>query len=97
MSFAYGDHPPVLNEINFRAEPGTVTALVGPSYTVGNRTVNKTEYLAELSNSMDRLIALRSKLEGPWQICVKRLDADEDDFATLTHEGSNLSPDWHED
>jgi formylglycine-generating enzyme required for sulfatase activity len=33
--------------------------------------------------------------EGPWQICVQRLDADELDFVQLTHEGSNLLPDWH--
>ena len=33
--------------------------------------------------------------EGPWQICVKGLDGDEDDFVQLTHEGSNLLPDWH--
>jgi formylglycine-generating enzyme required for sulfatase activity len=35
--------------------------------------------------------------EGPWQICVQRLDADELDFVPLTHEGSNLLPDWHAD
>jgi Tol biopolymer transport system component len=33
--------------------------------------------------------------EGPWQICVKRLDGDEDEFVQLTREGSNLLPDWH--
>jgi formylglycine-generating enzyme required for sulfatase activity len=33
--------------------------------------------------------------EGPWQICVQKLDADEPDFVPLTREGSNLSPDWH--
>ena len=33
--------------------------------------------------------------EGPWQICVQRLD--EDEFVTLTKEGSNLLPDWHAD
>ncbi len=33
--------------------------------------------------------------EGPWQICVKRLDGDEEDFVQLTREGSNLLPDWH--
>jgi Tol biopolymer transport system component len=33
--------------------------------------------------------------EGPWQICVKRLDGEEDDFVPLTTEGSNLLPDWH--
>lgn len=33
--------------------------------------------------------------EGPWQICVKRLDGDEDDFVQLTRDGSNLLPDWH--
>jgi hypothetical protein len=32
--------------------------------------------------------------EGPWQLCVKRLDDDED-FVALTKEGSNLLPDWH--
>lgn len=31
--------------------------------------------------------------EGPWQICVQRLD--EEDFVALTKEGSNLLPDWH--
>ena len=35
--------------------------------------------------------------EGPWQICVKRLDGDEDEFVPLTKEGSNLLPDWHAD
>jgi len=33
--------------------------------------------------------------EGPWQICVQKLDADELDFLPLTNEGSNLLPDWH--
>jgi formylglycine-generating enzyme required for sulfatase activity/Tol biopolymer transport system component len=33
--------------------------------------------------------------EGPWQICLKRRDADEDEFVQLTREGSNLLPDWH--
>jgi formylglycine-generating enzyme required for sulfatase activity/Tol biopolymer transport system component len=33
--------------------------------------------------------------EGPWQICLKKLDEDEDEFVTLTSEGSNLLPDWH--
>jgi sulfatase modifying factor 1 len=35
--------------------------------------------------------------DGPWQICVKRLDGDEDEYAPLTREGSNLLPDWHAD
>jgi sulfatase modifying factor 1 len=35
--------------------------------------------------------------EGPWQICVKRLDGDEDEFVQITREGSNLLPDWHAD
>jgi len=35
--------------------------------------------------------------EGPWQICVQRLGGDEDEFVTLTKEGSNLLPDWHGD
>jgi formylglycine-generating enzyme required for sulfatase activity len=34
--------------------------------------------------------------EGPWQICVKPLDGDENEFLQLTREGSNLLPDWHE-
>jgi formylglycine-generating enzyme required for sulfatase activity len=33
--------------------------------------------------------------EGPWQICVKRLDGDDEEFVQLTREGSNLLPDWH--
>jgi formylglycine-generating enzyme required for sulfatase activity len=33
--------------------------------------------------------------EGPWQICVQRLGADDADFVQLTKEGSNLGPDWH--
>ncbi len=33
--------------------------------------------------------------EGPWQICVQRLD--EDEFVALTKDGSNLLPDWHGD
>ncbi len=35
--------------------------------------------------------------EGPWQICVKRLDGDEEEFVQLTKDGSNLLPDWHGD
>jgi Tol biopolymer transport system component len=36
--------------------------------------------------------------EGPWQICVKRLDGDDDaDYVPITKEGSNLLPDWHPD
>jgi formylglycine-generating enzyme required for sulfatase activity len=35
--------------------------------------------------------------EGPWQICVQRRDADEDDFVPITREGSNLLPDWYPD
>jgi formylglycine-generating enzyme required for sulfatase activity/Tol biopolymer transport system component len=36
--------------------------------------------------------------EGPWQICVKRLDSDDDsDFVQITKDGSNLLPDWHPD
>jgi formylglycine-generating enzyme required for sulfatase activity len=33
--------------------------------------------------------------EGPWQICLKKLDSDDFDFVQLTKEGSNLLPDWH--
>jgi formylglycine-generating enzyme required for sulfatase activity len=33
--------------------------------------------------------------EGPWQLCVKRLDGDEEEFVQLTRDGSNLLPDWH--
>jgi Tol biopolymer transport system component len=32
--------------------------------------------------------------EGPWQICLKKLDGDDEEFTTLTKEGSNLLPDW---
>ena len=35
--------------------------------------------------------------EGPWQICVKRVDGDEDEFVPLTKDGSNLLPDWRAD
>jgi formylglycine-generating enzyme required for sulfatase activity len=35
--------------------------------------------------------------DGPWQICVKKLDGDDFDFVTLTKEGSNSLPDWHAD
>jgi formylglycine-generating enzyme required for sulfatase activity len=35
--------------------------------------------------------------EGPWQICVKRLDGEEDEYVPLTTEGSNLQPSWHAD
>jgi formylglycine-generating enzyme required for sulfatase activity len=35
--------------------------------------------------------------EGPWQICVKKLDSDDEDFVQLTKDGSNLLPDWHAD
>jgi formylglycine-generating enzyme required for sulfatase activity len=34
--------------------------------------------------------------EGPWQICVKSINGDEDEFVSLTKEGSNSLPDWHE-
>ena len=34
--------------------------------------------------------------EGPWQICVKPIDGDEDEFAVLTSAGSNSLPDWHD-
>ena len=34
---------------------------------------------------------------GPWQICVQRLDAGEGEFVALTKEGSNQLPDWHAD
>jgi sulfatase modifying factor 1 len=33
--------------------------------------------------------------EGPWQLCVKKFDSDDFDFAQITSEGSNLLPDWH--
>ena len=32
--------------------------------------------------------------EGPWQLCVRRLDGGED-FVPLTREGSNFMADWH--
>jgi formylglycine-generating enzyme required for sulfatase activity len=35
--------------------------------------------------------------EGPWQICVKKRDADDEDFIALTEKGSNSLPDWHAD
>jgi len=36
--------------------------------------------------------------EGPWQICVKKLNSEDDaDYAQITEEGSNLLPDWHPD
>ena len=35
--------------------------------------------------------------EGPWQICVKRLDGDDEAFVQLTNEESNAQPDWHGD
>jgi formylglycine-generating enzyme required for sulfatase activity len=34
--------------------------------------------------------------EGPWQLCVKTLNDDEE-FVQITREGSNLQPDWHTD
>lgn len=33
--------------------------------------------------------------KGPWQICLKNLDANDDDFVQITKEGSSLLPDWH--
>jgi formylglycine-generating enzyme required for sulfatase activity len=33
--------------------------------------------------------------QGPWQICVQKLDGEESDFLVLTDKGSNLLPDWH--
>lgn len=35
--------------------------------------------------------------EGPWKICVKRLDGDDEEFAQITTQGSNQQPDWHGD
>jgi sulfatase modifying factor 1 len=35
--------------------------------------------------------------EGPWQICVQKRDAAEDEFVAITKEGSNSLPDWHAD
>jgi formylglycine-generating enzyme required for sulfatase activity len=35
--------------------------------------------------------------EGPWQICVKDPNGDEDEYLALTREGSNSLPDWHRD
>ena len=32
--------------------------------------------------------------EGPWQICVQKLNSEDEDFVQLTSEGSNLQPDW---
>jgi hypothetical protein len=32
--------------------------------------------------------------EGPWQLCVKKFDSDDFDFAQVTSEGSNSLPDW---
>jgi formylglycine-generating enzyme required for sulfatase activity/Tol biopolymer transport system component len=33
--------------------------------------------------------------DGPWKICVQKLDAEEGEFVPLTKEGSNRLPDWH--
>jgi formylglycine-generating enzyme required for sulfatase activity len=33
--------------------------------------------------------------EGPWRICVQKLDSDDEEFAEITREGSSLLPDWH--
>jgi Tol biopolymer transport system component len=33
--------------------------------------------------------------EGPWQICLQKLDGDDDEFVQLTKDGSNSLPDWH--
>jgi formylglycine-generating enzyme required for sulfatase activity len=33
--------------------------------------------------------------QGPWQICLQKLDSDDDAFVQLTTEGSNSLPDWH--
>jgi len=33
--------------------------------------------------------------EGPWQICLKKLDGDDEDFVAITTLGSCLLPDWH--
>jgi hypothetical protein len=35
--------------------------------------------------------------EGPWRICIQRVDADEGEFIELTKEGSSSLPDWHGD
>lgn len=35
--------------------------------------------------------------EGPWQICIQKRDAGEDEFVAITKEGSNSLPDWHAD
>jgi formylglycine-generating enzyme required for sulfatase activity len=33
--------------------------------------------------------------DGPWRICVQRVDAELGEFIELTKAGSSLSPDWH--
>jgi sulfatase modifying factor 1 len=33
--------------------------------------------------------------EGPWQLCVKKFESDDFDFAQITSEGSNSLPDWN--
>ncbi len=44
------------------------------------------------------LFCRASSPEGPWQICVKKLDSEDDaDYAQITKEASNLLPDWHPD
>jgi Tol biopolymer transport system component len=35
--------------------------------------------------------------EGPWQICIQKLDGEEDEFVQITRDGSNLLPDWNPD
>jgi len=34
--------------------------------------------------------------EGPWQLCILDLESDELEPVQITHEGSNMLPDWHE-
>ena len=41
------------------------------------------------------IFACAPNAEGPWQICVQKLEGDDDNFVQLTSEGSNLQPDWY--
>ena len=45
-----------------------ITAHQRPSYTVGNRTISWSEYLAQLNDTMSKLIVLRQQLGGPFEV-----------------------------
>lgn len=58
---------------------------------------NDTQHDGRYSPDGKKIVFSRQNGEdGPWQVCVQKLDGDEDEFVQLTTEGSNVQPDWAE-